>query len=132
MGDEDKYKITEETKDVHSDIDQALRRIQKRDKIQLVNDVKVKPPTPGKMNVDLTPGKYAIDLSVLLAAQLSDCPATVIPMLIDHAVRTNIDIKEAYKPEKRILDFHFWWIIILVGGLVAMLFLIQSLFGVFG
>ena len=115
--------------DVHEDIDEALKQLRTRDKIQLVEKVKAEPPETGYMKEEIQPGVYAIDLNTLLMAQLSDCPATVIPMLIDHGVRTAVDIKETYKPEKRALAFQYWWILFLIMGLGAA-YLFLSMFGI--
>jgi len=129
---DDKFSFKPEKKDVHDDIDAALKNIPKKDKIQLVNDVKEKPPEPGKMKVEIKDGNvYAIDLNALLQAQLSDCPATVIPMLIDHGVRTAVDIKKAYNPEKRHLDFQYWWLLFLIIGLGGAFLFANMLFGFF-
>ena len=129
---DDKFSFKPGKKDVHDDIDTELKSLQKRDKIQLVTDVKEKPPKPGEMKVEIKDGEvYAIDLNALLLAQLSDCPATVIPMLIDHGVRTAVDIKKAYNPEKRHLDFQYWWLIFLIIGLGGAVLFADMMFGLF-
>ena len=102
-----------------------------RDKIQLMDNIKNNPPRPGEMKQTIAEGVYEIDLDALLAAQINDCPATVIPMLIDHGVRTAVDIKQTYKPEKRILDFQYWWVIFLAIGLLGALWIGLSMLGVF-
>jgi len=102
-----------------------------RDKLKLLNDVRENPPKKGVMETRVEEGLYAIDLRALLDAQLTDCPATVIPMLIDHGVRTAVDIKDTYRPEKRILPFEYWWIIFLIIGIGGGILLLQMLFGIF-
>ena len=120
-------KIDEKLKD----FDRSTREAQIRDRIRLLNDVRENPPEKGEMSVEIPEGIYAIDLRALLEAQLTDCPATVIPMLIDHGVRTAVDIKNAYKPEKRRLNFEYWWVIFMIIGLGAGLFFINMIFHIF-
>jgi len=114
--------------DMHDKIDTELLKI--RDKIKIMDDIKTNPPVPGEMKQIISEGVYAVDLDALLSAQLSDCPATVNPMIIDHAVRTAVDIKNTYKPEKRLPEFNFIWILVLIVGL-GMVFLFARMFGVF-
>jgi len=101
---------------IEEQIDEELKSLHNRDKIKLMNNVKEKPPEQGDMTVSFEEGVYQVDLRTLLNAQISDCPATVIPMLIDHGVRTAVDIKDTYKPEKRFVRFEYWWIIFLILG----------------
>lgn len=114
---------------VEDKVDEKLKEI--GDKIQLTKEVEKNPPEPGEMNVELKPDLYEIDLNTLLNAQLSDCPATVIPMLIDHGVRTAVDIKNVYRPEKRYLGFQYWWVIFLAIGFVCILMLGNMFFKIF-
>jgi len=116
-------------RDIDKEVDKELLKI--RDKIKLVDDVKTNPPRPGEMLTPIPEGTYAIDLNTLLAAQLVDAPGTVIPMLIDHGVRTAVDIKDTYKPERRVLDFQYWWVIFLVIGMIAMVFILNMIFKIF-
>lgn len=115
--------------DVDAKVDERLEKV--RDRMKLLDDIKNKPPKPGVMTTIIPPGSYAVDLNTLLAAQISDCPATVIPMLIDHGVRTAVDIKDTYRTEKRHLDFQYWWVIFLVIGLLAVMWLANMMFGIF-
>lgn len=119
------FKPVDQEKDMHDKIDTELLKI--RDRIKIMDDVKTKPPIPGEMTQTIPEGVYAVDLDTLLSAQINDCPATVIPMLIDHGVRTAVDIKQTYKPKKRVLDFQYWWVIFLIIGLMGVL-LIGSMF----
>lgn len=115
--------------EIHDRVDEALRSLESSDKIQLMNDIKTTPPKPDSLKTVIKPGSYAVDLRTLLAAQISDCPATVIPMLIDHGVRTAVDIKETYKPEKRYMSFEYKWILWLILGLGIGLVVLSFLFG---
>jgi len=123
-----KTKTVQPLEETHDKIDIELMKV--RDKVKIIDDVKNNPPKPDEMQQVIPEGAYVVDLDTLLAAQITDCPATVIPMLIDHGVRTAVDIKQTYKPEKRMLGFQYWWIIILIVGLM-MLFLFGSMFGLF-
>jgi hypothetical protein len=118
-------------RDIHDEIDRKLMQLESHDKVRLLHDVQSNPPEKGEMKVDIPPGMYAIDLRTLLDAQLSDCPATVIPMLIDHGVRVAVDIEKAYKPEKRHLQFEYWWIIFMIVGFGVGFLIINMLFKIF-
>lgn len=83
------------------------------------------------MQVDVPPGAYSVDLRSLFKAELSDCPGTVIPMLVDHTVRTSLDLKNAFRPEKRFLSFQYWWVIFLAIGFVCVLMLGNMVFRLF-
>lgn len=121
--------VDKELPQIESEIDTKLLEI--RDKIKIQDDIKQNPPKKGELSVEVPEGYYSIDLRSLLLAQLSDCPSTVIPMLIDHGVRTAVDIKEAYKPEKRTIPFHYWWVLILFIGIMVIVYFGLSMFGVF-
>jgi len=112
---------------VEKKVDLKLAQIQ--DKIKTIEEMKVNPVKPGYGSVDIPPGKYAVDLNALFNGQISDCPGTVIPMLIDQAVRVNLDKRESYKPEKRSLDFKYWWVIFLMIGIIAMAYVAMMMFG---
>ena len=115
---------------IEEKVDEELKQL--TDKIKIRTDIENNPPIPGEMKTEIPEGTYAIDLNTLLSAQIVDCPSTVIPMLIDHGVRTSVDIKETYKPEKRVLDFQYWWVIFMVIGLFALLWIANMMFGIFG
>jgi hypothetical protein len=120
-------KETDENK-IHDDIDDALRNIMNKDKIQLVNEVIVHPPLNDYMKEEVPPGVYALDLRTALNAQLSDRPASVNPMIVDHACRAAVNRRDAYKSEKRKLPFQYWWLLLLlIGGGVILLFVMMLL-----
>jgi len=116
-----------EPQDIDTRVDESLKKI--RDKIKLKDDIKNNPPEKGKMLTQIPPGTYAIDLNALLNAQITNCPGTVIPMLIDHGVRTAVDIKETYKPEKRNIEFKWLWAVVLVLGLMIVVYFSGMIFG---
>jgi len=115
---------------IEEKVDEEIKQL--TDKIKTRIEIENNPPIPGEMKTEIPEGTYAVDLNTLLSAQIVDCPSTVIPMLIDHGVRTAVDIKETYKPEKRVLDFQYWWVIFLVIGLFALLWVANMMFGIFG
>ena len=118
--------------DIHDEISSKLDDIKtkdKIDKIKLRNKIANEPPDKNVMSVNIEEGVYQIDLRALLDAQIADCPATVIPMLIDHGVRTAVDIKDTYKPEKRTLRFEYWWILVLMIIMIAGLWFAMTIFG---
>ena len=116
---------------VEDEIDRKLMDLRENDKIKLMNEVQKSPPEPKDMEVELPDDVYRIDLRTLLNAQLSDCPSTVIPMLIDHAVRTAVDIKDTYRPERRLPQFEYMWVIFLIIGLGAGFIILNWMFGIF-
>jgi len=125
-------------KDVGADVDKTLET---RDRIRLMDEVKRHPPKPEYDKVELGEGAkndgdekkhtglYAIDLHTLFNAQLSDRPSTVNPMIVDHAVRTAVSKRQAYRPEKRVLPFAYWWVIFMVIGIAGIAWLGLSMFG---
>lgn len=123
-----KKSTKEPTKDIDADVDRTLET---RDKIKLMDEVKRHPPKPGYDGVKLDDDLYAIDLHCLYNAQLSDRPSTVNPMIVDHAVRTAVSKKQAYRPERRELGFAYWWVIFLVIGIIGMVWLGGSMFGLY-
>lgn len=99
--------------------------------LKILTDIEEKPPQPGYMSVSLGESKeedglYTIDLNTLLAADLSNCPGTVIPVLLDNTVQTAFEIADAYKPEKIRLPFNWIWIIILIIGVLIVIFVILN------
>lgn len=117
-----------DTSVVDANVDRALET---RDKIRLMDEIKRHPPKPGYDGVKLDEDLYAIDLHTLYNAQLSDRPSTVNPMIVDHAVRTAVSKRQAYRPEKRELGFAYWWVIFLVIGIIGMVWLGGSMFGLY-
>ena len=99
------------------------------DRIRIANDIKTNPPKPGFMKVDVDPAIYSIDLNTV-AHWWFNHVCTVFPLLLDQGIRTHVDIRDSFKPEKRRTDFNLLWVMIIVIGLAG-LFLILSMFGVF-
>lgn len=97
------------------------------DRIRFAHEIKTHPPEPGYMKVDVKPAIYSIDLNTD-AHWWFNHTCTVFPLLLDQAKRTHTDIKDSFKPEKRLPDFNLMWVMILVVGLIG-IFAFTKLFG---
>jgi len=122
--------MTEDDIDFRVNIDKKIDNLVKKDKpvtgkyaedrIRIANEIKTNPPIPGYMKVDVSPAIYSIDLNTD-AHWWFNHVSTVFPLLLDQGIRTHVDIKDSFKPDKRLPDFNFMWILILIIGIVAML-----------
>ncbi len=56
----------------------------------------------------------SIDLSQMAEAQVSDCAANIVPMLIDNTVSLAVEEKKARTLEKRKEEFKWWWVLLLM------------------
>jgi len=122
--------MTEDDIDFRVNIDKKIDNLVKKDKpvtgkyaedrIRIANEIKTNPPIPGYMKVDVSPAIYSIDLNTD-AHWWFNHVCTVFPLLLDQGIRTHVDIKDSFKPDKRLPDFNFMWILILIIGIVAML-----------
>ena len=70
------------------------------------------------MRTDVKPGIYSIDLNID-AHWWFNHVCTVFPLLLDQSKRTHVDIKDSFKPEKRLPDFNYMFIFFLVIGLIG-------------
>jgi hypothetical protein len=100
------------------------------DRIRIANEIKNNPPVPGYMKVDVPPGVYSIDLNTD-AHWWFNHACTVFPFLFDQGIRTHVDIKDSFKPEKRMPDFNFMWILILIIGIAVMVAVAKLIFHLF-
>ena len=100
------------------------------DRMRIANEIKSNPPQPGYMKVDIMPAVYSIDLNTD-AHWWFNHVCTVFPLLLDQGIRTHVDIKDIFKPEKRLPDFNFLWIIILIAGMAAMFVVAKFVFHLF-
>lgn len=57
---------------------------------------------------------YVVDLNIALMANIAACPSNVVPMLIDQAQRLAVDKMKTFKPEKRVKEFNYWWIVFVI------------------
>jgi len=119
-----KKKIEEEKKE------KIISEKQTMDRIKLADEIRTNPPKPGFMRVNVPPAIYSIDLNTD-AHWWFHHVCTVFPFLIDQAVRTHVDIRDSFKPEKRKLDFEYWWLLFIPIGLIAAIFLLNMVFKIF-
>ena len=119
-------------KEVDSLVKQKKPEIKKsaENRIRIANEIKNNPPVPGYMQVDVPPGVYSIDLNTD-AHWWFNHACTVFPFLFDQGIRTHVDIKDSFKPEKRLPDFNFVWIILLIAGIGIMFALAKFVFKMF-
>lgn len=69
---------------------------------------------------------FVVDLNKLLMADITACPSSVGPMLIDMGQRLVELKKDAFKPEKREKEFNWWWIVfllLLLPGILVLIFM---------
>jgi len=134
-------KIDEE--DIGSEVDKIIKKkteVAKKDivysekqtidRVKLAHEIRTNPPKPGYMRVDVLPGIYSIDLNTD-AHWFFHHVCTVFPFLIDQAVRTHVDIRDSFKPEKRKLDFEYWWILFIPIGMIIAVFVLNMFFKIF-
>ena len=105
--------------DIHDEVDRVIKEKTKvEDRVRIAHEIKKHPPKPGFMKVDIKPAIYSIDLNTD-AYWWFNHVCTVFPFLLDQAVRTNMDLKDSFKPEKRLPDFNYAFLIILIAGIVG-------------
>lgn len=117
---------------IEDEIDKTLqkKKIIKQsaeDRVRIAHEIKTNPPEPGYMKTDITPAVYSIDLNTD-AHWWFNHVCTVFPLLMDQGIRTHVDIKDSFKAEKRLPDFNYIWILILIIGLGVMLYLAMTVF----
>jgi hypothetical protein len=108
----------------------AVDKKNSEDRIRIANEIKTNPPEPGFMRVDIRPAIYSIDLNVD-AHWWFNHVCTVFPLLLDQGIRTHVDIKDSFKPEKRFPDFNFMWIIVLLAGIIGIFVIAKFVFNAF-
>ena len=123
--------------DIEKEVDSLVRakkpvvaRKSSEDRMRIANEIKSNPPQPGYMKVDVMPAVYSIDLNTD-AHWWFNHVCTVFPLLLDQGIRTHVDIKDSFKPEKRLPDFNLLWIIILIAGIAAMFVVAKFIFHLF-
>jgi len=135
MNDEDEpifnfeaVKNTKKHNEVRNEVDELLnKKVKVEDRVRLAHEIKKKPPKPGFMKVDVKPAIYSIDLNTD-AHWWFNHVCTVFPLLIDQGIRTHVDLRDSYKAEKRLPDFNYMFLFIVIIGAVAMV-MITKLFG---
>lgn len=121
---------------VEKEIDSELHKFSKdAEEISVLSKVKDAPVEPGYMKVELgedaddgnkgrDSGLYAIDLNQLLAADLSNCPGTVLPTLLDNTVAAAFAKRDAYRIEKRKIPWQWLWLLIVAIGVIIVIMII--------
>lgn len=134
--------MTEDDEDISFDdttraIDETLEKMKNKEKkidrkktmgrIRFADKIRNNPPRPGYMEVSVKPGIYSIDLNTD-ADWWFNRSCTVFPLLLDQSKRVQADLKDAFKPERRLPDFNYAFLIILIAGVCGIL-LFTKLFG---
>lgn len=102
---------------------------QKNEKGEIEHGIAIKETGPeGKTTIEFTNGIFAIDLNTD-ADWWFNRSCTVFPLLLDQGIRTHVDIKEGFRPEKRKVEFSYLWIAIVIIGLVMVITLVMFLLG---
>ena len=76
------------------------------------------------------PGIYSIDLNTD-AHWWFNHTCTVFPLLLNQAKRTYFDLQDSFKKERRLPDFNFFFILILIVGIGVVFLVANMLFGFF-
>lgn len=106
---------------IDKEIDKALEKTkQVEDRVRIAHEIKENPPKPGFMKTDVKPGIYSIDLNTD-ANWWFNHVCTVFPFLLDQGIRTHVDIKDSWKPEKRFMDFNYMFLVIAVIGFIGVI-----------
>jgi hypothetical protein len=93
------------------------------DKIKVGHEIRTNPPNPGFMKVDVPPAIYSIDLNTD-AYWWFNRISTVFPLILNQAIRTYVDIKDSFKPEKRKIEFPYLFLLLAIVGIAAAVILI--------
>lgn len=67
---------------------------------------------------------FVVDLNKAIAADITACPSSVGPMLIDMSQKLVELKKAAFKVEKRKSEFNWWWIVLavlLIPGIITVI-----------
>ena len=81
-----------------------------------------------KKHIKLTKGIFAIDLATD-AEWWFNRSCTVFPLILDQGIRTHVDIKDSFKPEKRGIDFPYLWVAVAVVGILMIASIFMFMFG---
>jgi len=137
--DEDKSSLDEQHKKTLEEI-RRLDKLNPMEQASKYKAIKDNPPKPGYMKVELFEEKgpneepvivsksgndgkekkfkhspfFAVDLNTLIQANIAAVPSNVVPQLIDQAQRLAVEKKLTFKPEKRMKEFNYWWIVFIL------------------
>jgi len=104
---------------IDKEIDKALEKTKVEDRVRIAHEIKDNPPRPGFMETKVPPGVYCIDLNID-ANWWFNHVCTVFPFLLDQGIRTHVDIKDSWKPEKRLPDFPYMFLAIAIIGIIGL------------
>jgi len=113
-------KVTKNVDKILKDLESEEKKqhVTGMDRIRFAHDIRNNPPKPGYMEVTIPPGVYSLDLNTD-AHWWFGTSCTVFSLLLDQTKRTHMDLKDSFKPEKRLPDFNLMWIVLVVVGLVG-------------
>lgn len=115
------FSFKPKSEDIHTEVDKLLqKRIQSEDRVRIAHEIKTHPPKPGYMKTEVKPGIYSIDLNTD-AHWWFNHVCTVFPFLLDQGIRTHMDLKDSFKPKKRLPDFNYMFIVIVIVGLIGII-----------
>jgi len=119
-------------KEINALVDQLKIETDKRDteltaidKIKIGHEIRTNPPKPGFMKVEVPPAIYSIDLNTD-AYWWFNRICTVFPLILNQGIRTYVDIKDSFKPEKRKIEFPYLFLILAIVGIAAAVILVFS------
>uniref|UniRef100_A0A6M3LXH2 Uncharacterized protein n=1 Tax=viral metagenome TaxID=1070528 RepID=A0A6M3LXH2_9ZZZZ len=113
---------------VHDEIDKVItKKMKVEDRVRIAHEIKKNPPTPGYMKTEVPPGIYSIDLNID-AHWWFHHVCTVFPFLLDQGIRTHMDLKDSFKPEKRLPDFNYMFLFVAIVGVVGII-MVTKMFG---
>jgi hypothetical protein len=124
--------FSEKEKEIDALVNQLKTEVDKKgtditaiDKIKIGHEIRTNPPNPGFMEVKVDPAIYSIDLNTD-AYWWFNRISTVFPLILNQAIRTYVDIKDSFKPEKRKIEFPYLFLILAIVGIAAAIILVFS------
>jgi len=120
--------IEKDANTIRDEVDNVIKsKIKVEDRVRIAHEIKKNPPRPGYMKIDVKPAIYSIDLNND-AHWWFNHVCTVFPFLLDQGIRTHMDLKDSFKPEKRLLDFNYAFLVIAAVGIIGLI-VFTKLFG---
>lgn len=124
--------FSEKEKEIDALVNQLKTEVDKKgtditaiDKIKIGHEIRTNPPKPGFMKIEVPPAIYSIDLNTD-AYWWFNRISTVFPLILNQAIRTYVDIKDSFKPEKRKIEFPYLFLILAIVGIAAAIILVFS------
>lgn len=110
----------------HKDMKEEKKKYTLSDRIRFAHEIKQNPPKTDFMKTEVKPAIYSIDLNTD-AHWWFNHTCTVFPLLLTQAKRTYFDLQDSFKKERRLPDFNYMFILIIIMGLGGV-FLIANMF----